>query len=127
MRRVRVRVWVMLGAVLAAVVAVPAGAQAPQTARDTTAMALRGGFKEVSEWITKAADLVPADKYGYRPIADVRSWGQLVAHVIDAYTWYCTNAKGTRLEWTDANEKGALDKATLVAKLKTATDLCTDA
>jgi uncharacterized damage-inducible protein DinB len=85
---------------------------------------LKGGFAEVSEWITKAAAMVPAERYDYKPVATVRSFGELVAHVADGYNWYCANASGQKTEWSDAVEKGPTDKATVTAKLKAAADKC---
>src|SRR5688572_5140169 len=63
-------------------------------------------FAEVSSLVMKSADMVPADKYTYRPVATVRTFGELVAHVADSYTWYCSRASGRNLEWSDAIEKG---------------------
>ncbi len=79
---------------------------------------------EVSGWVTKAADLVPADKYSYRPAPSVRTFGQLVAHLVDASNWYCARAAGRGVQWSDATEKGNTDKATVVPKLKQALDAC---
>ena len=74
------------------------------------------GFSEVSGWITQSAELVPADKYSYRPIGTVRTFGQQIAHVADAYAYYCGSATaGKAVEWTDAVEKAGGDKATIVA------------
>src|SRR5262249_38293527 len=89
-----------------------------------TATVLRKGFSEVSGWVTKAADLVPADKYNYKPTQSVRAFGQLIAHIADSYNYYCAAAGGAKTQWSDAVEKGALDKATLVQKLKQATSAC---
>jgi uncharacterized damage-inducible protein DinB len=86
--------------------------------------AMRNGFNEVSAWVTKAADLVPPDKYSYRPTQSVRTFGQLVAHIADAHNWYCGNATGKKVEWSDAIEKGNTDKATLAQKLKQSIDAC---
>src|SRR5687768_8522673 len=87
---------------------------------DSTRMLLKGGFEEVAGFITKAAELVPAERWNYRPVATVRTFGELVAHAADGYNWYCGNAtKNT--EWSDAVEKGRTDKATVMAKLKAAT------
>jgi uncharacterized damage-inducible protein DinB len=85
---------------------------------------MHNGFKEVTAWVTTAADLVPADKYSYRPAPSVRTFGQLVAHVADAHNWYCGNATGQKVEWSDAIEKGTTDKATVVQKLKQSIDGC---
>lgn len=87
--------------------------------------AARAGFTQVSGWITKAAELVPADKYNYRPVATVRTFGELIAHVADSYHYYCGRAAGKNVQWSDAIEKGAKDKATLSQKLKQAGDACT--
>jgi uncharacterized damage-inducible protein DinB len=105
-----------------------AGAASPTAApavQPNDAMAVaRGGFDEVSAWVSKAADMVPTDKYSYKPVATVRTFGQLVGHVADAYAWYCSNAAGKKTEWADPVEKGNTDKATVTAKLKQATDGC---
>ena len=67
---------------------------------------------------------MPADKYNYRPVQTVRTFGQLVAHVADSYAYFCARAAGQKVEWSDAIEKGSTDKATLVEKLKQKTDAC---
>lgn len=108
---------IMLSIVLAA----PAAAQSRP---DSTRMLLRGGFDEVNGWITRAAEMVPAERYSYRPVATVRTFGEMVAHIVDGYNWYCGNATGRQVEWSDATEKGSLDKATLTAKLKAASEAC---
>jgi uncharacterized damage-inducible protein DinB len=95
-----------------------------QNKPDDVAGLLKGGFAEVSDWITKSAALVPAERYTYKPVATVRTFGALVAHVADGYNWYCANAAGQKTEWSDAVEKGPTDKATVTAKLRLATDKC---
>jgi hypothetical protein len=106
-----------------------AGAQtaAPQPAPNDPAAALRKSFGEVSGWVTRSADLVPADKYTYKPTESVRSFGQVIAHVADSYNYYCARAAGRDVKWSDPIEKGGLDKATLVPRLKQALDTCTAA
>ncbi|MBX3134543.1 MAG: DinB family protein [Gemmatimonadaceae bacterium] len=110
--------------VLVAVLTLSAPALHAQSARDTTTMLLRGGFQEVSGWISQAATLVSAEQYTYRPTAGVRTVGELLAHIADGYIWYCSNAAGRQTEWSDATEKGPLDKATLQRRLQSATDAC---
>lgn len=97
------------------------------TADTATAAALRRSFAEVSGYITRSADMVPADKYSYRPTASVMTFGQLIAHLADSYHFYCARAAGRPAQEEDGIAKGPLDKATLVAKLKQATDVCTAA
>ena len=104
-----------------------APAPASQASANETAAAMQNGFNELSGWVTKAADMVPPDKYSYKPTATVRTFGQLIAHIADGQNYYCGRAAGKKIEWSEAVEKGGTDKATLVAKLKQSTDACTAA
>jgi len=104
----------------------PQTAVAQDTDKSKPAVVLRQGFAEVSEWVTKSADMVPEDKYNYKPVDTVRTFGQLIAHVADSYNFFCTRAVGTKFEGTDS-EKGATDKETLIPKLKEAVGRCTAA
>jgi hypothetical protein len=94
---------------------------APQDAGVTAA---KRGFVEVSGWIAAAAELVPADKYSYRPASTVRTYGQLVAHIVDGFRYYCERAAGKNVQWSDATEKGATTKAALAPALKKAIADC---
>jgi uncharacterized damage-inducible protein DinB len=85
---------------------------------------VRNGFKEVNDWVTKAADAVPADKYNYRPVDTVRTFGQLIAHITDSYNYFCAHGVGNKVQWSDAVEKGSTDKNTLLPKLKEAVGRC---
>jgi|GEM_PF-458435 len=99
--------------------AVPAAPRAD----DPVAMVSRG-FTEVTGWVLRAAEVVPANKYGYRPVATVRTFAQLIGHIADSHNYYCARATGKRVEWSDAIEKATADKATLVQKLKQSIDGC---
>lgn len=79
----------------------------------------------MSDWASRAADLVPADRYGYRPLDTVRTFGQLIGHLADWFNYYCAVAAGRDVEWSDPIEKGVTDKAMLVQRLKQALDTCT--
>lgn len=89
--------------------------------------ALRRSFVEVSGWIARAVELVPADKFSYRPAPTVRSLGQLVGHMVDGANYYCGRAAGKSVEWSDATEKGVSAKAALIPALKQAFGACTSA
>ena len=98
-----------------------------QTAPDKTpdvATEMRNGFNEVNDWVMKAAEMVPADKYSYRPVDTVRTFGQLIAHVTDSYNYFCAHGVGNKVEWATPIEKGATDKDTLLPKLKEAVGKC---
>ena len=92
-------------------------------AKASPAVVARKGFQEVSEWITKSAEMVPAEKYDYKPVDTVRSFGQIIAHLADSLNYYCAVGAGKKAGG-DSAEKGTIDKATLVPKLKQAVDNC---
>jgi uncharacterized damage-inducible protein DinB len=100
----------------------PVKAQEPE--KPKSAEILRKGFQEVSTWVTKSADMVPAEKYSYKPVDTVRSFGQIIGHITDSYNFFCARGSGNKVEWADPAEKGTTDKATLVPKLKEAVDKC---
>ena len=85
---------------------------------------LRFGFNEVSEWVAKAADMVPPDRYSYLPTSSVRTFGQLVGHVADAYRYYCARAAGRNDQWSDRIEKENTSKDALVRQLQDARVAC---
>ena len=104
---------------------VPIRAQQPD-AKDLGPM-LGKAFGELSGWITKAAEMVPADKYSYKPAPTVRTFGQLLGHIADGSNYFCGRAAGRKVQWSDANATGNTDKATVVPKLKEALDACSAA
>lgn len=104
--------------------AAAAAAPPPVPSDDATRAVLQKSFADVSGHVMRAAELVPADKYTYRPATSVRTFGQLVAHIADSYAYYCATAGGQTVDWTDAVEKSAADKTALLQKLKQATDAC---
>jgi uncharacterized damage-inducible protein DinB len=95
----------------------------PEKAFDPSTDA-REAFKEVNGWVTQAAEMVPADKYNYRPVDTVRTFGQLIAHITDSYNYFCAHGVGNKVEWTTPVEKGNTDKETLLPKLKEAVGRC---
>jgi uncharacterized damage-inducible protein DinB len=99
------------------------GQTGPEKAPDV-ATEMRNGFNEVNDWVTKAAEMVPAEKYNYRPVDTVRTFGQLIAHITDSYNFFCARGAGNKVEYSDAVEKGGTDKDTLLPKLKEAVGKC---
>lgn len=119
----KLRILLILSCLLFSATSIYAQAAAPAD----TATLLRDNFNEVSGWVSKAAETVPEDKYSYKPVDSVRTFGQLVAHIADSYNYFCARGAGNNVEWADPIEKGATDKATLMPKLKQALDRCTEA
>jgi uncharacterized damage-inducible protein DinB len=73
--------------------------------------------------IAEAADAMPAEDFGFKPTPDVRSFGQLVGHVINANFFFCSQAKGEAAPTTGNFERVA-DKAALIKGLTDALAYC---
>ncbi len=55
-------------------------------------------------YITKAAEQFPEGKYGFQPTKDVRTFGQIVAHIADGNYLFCSVASG------DKGPEGSVEK-----------------
>jgi uncharacterized damage-inducible protein DinB len=69
-----------------------------------------------------AAAMAPAE-YAFKPTPEVRSFGELVGHVINANYLFCSQAKGEKSPGTQNYEK-VTDKAALVKALNDALAYC---
>lgn len=74
--------------------------------------------------LLKAADRMPAGDYDFRPTPEMRTFGQLIAHITDAQMSFCSGAKG---EPRRLNAASKTTKADLVAALKASFDECDSA
>jgi uncharacterized damage-inducible protein DinB len=89
--------------------AAPAAAQTPA---NPLTSATKVGYDIVKGYITKAAEKVPEEHYSFKPSPDVRTFGQLVAHIADANHMICAAAGGTAKPG-DSIEKTKTSKADL--------------
>jgi len=108
---------------LAYSVPVAAGAQATAMG-DAGLAAMHGQWKQVTGFISRAADAMPEADYAYKPVATVRTFGQLLAHVAGAQASICAVALGEKETPEDAVEKGTMTKASVTAALKSSSAIC---
>jgi uncharacterized damage-inducible protein DinB len=73
--------------------------------------------------LADAADALPAEDFGFKPAPEVRSFAQLVGHVVNANFFFCSQAKGAAMPATTNFERVA-DKAALVKGLSDALAYC---
>ena len=108
----------------------PAAASAQQPAANRAdppspaVAALRGQWRGVTANITTAASELSEADYAYKPVATVRSFGQLFAHVAGSQFSICASALGEPAREEDAVEKSATTKAAILRALKESTDYC---
>jgi len=73
--------------------------------------------------IAESAETMPDEDFGFKPTPDVRSFAQLVGHVINANFFFCSQAKGAAMPTTTNFERVA-DKAALIKGLTDALAYC---
>src|SRR5262249_8897177 len=76
--------------------------------------------------LAEAAESMPADEYAFQPTPQVRTFAQLVGHVINANLFFCAQARGEKPTQT-VNYERATAKADLVKALTDALARCDEA
>ena len=97
-----------------------AAAGAPQNANPMIAE-LKQMYTNIKNNHIKMAEKMPEEHYGFKATADVRAFGQLVAHVADSQARTCSTVNG---EQKALNAGAKTSKADLVAALKESFDMC---
>jgi hypothetical protein len=94
---------------------VPAYAQNPfsDDARQTYAI--------IKSSVLRAAEKMPAENYAFRTVPQVRTYGEMIAHIADAQLRMCATVKG---ENVTANAASKTTKDDLVTALKASFDYC---
>jgi len=73
--------------------------------------------------IAEAAEAMPAEDFAFKPTPEIRSFAQLVGHVINANFFFCSQAKAAAMPATTNFERVA-DKAALIKGLTDALAYC---
>ena len=103
---------VLLFAIVAA--AIPSLGSA-QTPAPNLTKEIAGTFQRSATELLDIAEVMPADKYGFKPTPDVSSFGDQLVHVAGIVQRFVDSAKGTK---TEAHQHGTMTKAEIIALLK---------
>ena len=109
-----------------AVVATPAIAQQQQGGADQSRAAVaaaRASWMAAHSYIVRSAEQMSEADFAFKPVATVRSFGQIVAHVADDETGWCAQILGEPLKQTQY-EKKLTAKADVVKAIRDAGTYC---
>jgi uncharacterized damage-inducible protein DinB len=81
-------------------------------------------WTRMSDYVAKSAAAVPESDYSFKPVASVRTFGQIIGHVAGSQNMFCAIALGEKPPSEDAIEKATTSKSGLVAALKQSNDYC---
>ena len=82
---------------------------------------LKQMYTGVKNNLTKMAEKMPEENYSYKATDDVRTFGQLIAHVADSQARTCSSVMG---DAKSVNAASKTSKADLVAALKESFTIC---
>ena len=116
---------IILALAFVAVMSATAFAQQTQAAPAQNANPMSAELKAMYNGVKnnhiKMAEKMPEENYSFKPTAEIRTFGQLVAHVADAQARACSAVNG---EQQAVNAGSKTTKADLVAALKESYAIC---
>lgn len=89
----------------------------------STAASVRNMHATIRRNLFEAAESMPPADYAFKPTREVRSFGEVIGHVINANFLFCSQAKGEASPSTTNHER-TTDKTTLVKALGDALRYC---
>jgi uncharacterized damage-inducible protein DinB len=111
-------------------VAAPARAQTSGAGYETLTASLAGVAKTMHATIRRdlaeAAQAMPAEEYSFKPTPEVRSFAQLIGHVVNANFFFCSQAAQDKSP-SMTNHEQLTDKAALVKALNDSLAYCDQA
>ena len=115
----------MRHSLLLLVIAAPLAAQQQQGADppSVAVAAARANWSAAHNYIVSSAEQMSEANFAFRPVATVRSFGQIVAHVADDETGWCAQILGEPLKQTQY-EKRLTAKADIIKAIKDAGAYC---
>jgi hypothetical protein len=101
----------------------PAGKPDPAAAANPISFSMGKMYERTKKLLTAAAAEMPAEKYSWKPTPEVRSYGSVVGHVVDASYTLCSVAKKEQPQKRESAEK-LTTKAEFEKALKDAFAFC---
>jgi uncharacterized damage-inducible protein DinB len=94
-------------------------------AQNPVSDSLRSEWNSIKRNIRESAEQMPEANYSFKPSPDVRTFGQILAHVAGASYVLCASAKGEKTPFAeDYFEKNATTRAAIVKATNDAIDYC---
>ena len=104
--------------------AAPIHAQAASGSNNPSLSVVHSMWQMMANWVAQSAEQMPEAKYSYRPTPEVRTFGEIIAHVAGAEKMLCAIGMGETPPAEDAVEQSATTKAALIAALKESAAYC---
>jgi uncharacterized damage-inducible protein DinB len=94
-----------------------------EVASPSMAAVVKGMHATIRRNLAEAAESMPADEYSFTPTPEIRTFAQLIGHVIFGNFYFCAQAKGEQPQFGQNYEK-MTEKAALVKALNESLTYC---
>ena len=120
----RVTQIALLAALTVPLLPIVGAAQTPPQPAGPLSAAMRATLTRYTRNMPGAADLMPPDKYGFKPTPEQMSFGEIIAHEADSNETLCAAIAGGTQTPTESMAGATAPKDQLVARLKKSFDSC---
>ena len=110
--------WVVVFALAVITLGIGAAAVGQEGVPRSTAKEIRDDFMDVDRRILAMARDWPADKYDYKLKPEMRTFGEVLVHVVSGNVYAAKAGKGENVKWDELDPKNYSDKASVVALLE---------
>jgi uncharacterized damage-inducible protein DinB len=118
------RVW-FLGVCVALLPVAATEAADQGSSGNQVAQSVRQAWDDAKRNITESGDQMPEEHYGFQPTKDVRTFGQILAHIAGANYVFCSAAKGEKSPFAEeAFEKSTTTRAGIIKALAASMTYC---
>ena len=101
-----------------------AGAQEPATTANPVRASTRPLYDRIKGHLVRSTDQMPEDHFGFRPTPDVRTYAQLLGHIITTQYMFCSDALGEKNPAPGDFEKTHTTKAALAEAVRASFKYC---
>ena len=125
MRKMTMTIAVVVAGLSVAATARTTAQRAPAGAGQPVADAMRSSWDGAKKNIKESADVMPEANYAFKPAADVRTFGAILAHLAGANYMFCAAGKGEKSPHAeDEFEKSATTRPAIIKALADSLAYC---
>src|SRR5688572_22292957 len=118
------RLALLLGALIVLNLTSIAGAQEPAKTANPVGASTRPLYDRIKDYLVRSADQMPEEHYSFRPTPDVRTYAQLLGHIIATQYMFCSDAMGEKNPAPGNFEKTHTAKAALADAVRASFTYC---
>jgi uncharacterized damage-inducible protein DinB len=101
-----------------------AGAQEPAKTVNPVGASTRPLYDRIKDYVIRSTDQMPDEHYGFRPTPEVRTYAQLLGHIITTQYMFCSDALGEKNPASGDFEKTHTTKAALAEAVRASFKYC---